>query len=205
MNESFVLSEFDRLVNSGTVIYNDKGEIIEHIDGDFKVYLTPYLNIQQANDSAEGPRGNGTDELDHKREGSDISTHGFETGGISTSYFLVANKFCRARPHLMLVTSDGYQRQYEGLNLKDIKSVWFRLSALDTEYVAFYNCGQDGGCSRLHEHLQLIPTPPNLFASFLDSEDGQPPQGLFEWFYHRLNPHDSTPERLLDIYYHLLE
>lgn len=45
MNESFVLSEFDRLVNSGTVIYNDMEEIFEHIDGDLKVYLTPYLNM----------------------------------------------------------------------------------------------------------------------------------------------------------------
>lgn len=148
---------------------------------------------------------NGTNELDHKREGSDISTHGFEIGEVSTSHLLVANKFCWARPHLMLITSDGYQRQYECLNLNDIKSVWSFLSALDTDYVAFYNCGQDGGCSRLHKHLQLIPTPSSLFASFLDSKDGQPPRVPFEWFYRRLNPHDSTPERLLDIYYHLLE
>lgn len=155
--------------------------------------------------SLKAPAINGTNELDHKREGSDISTHGFEIGEVSTSHLLVANKFCWARPHLMLITSDGYQRQYECLNLNDIKSVWSFLSALDTDYVAFYNCGQDGGCSRLHKHLQLIPTPSSLFASFLDSKDGQPPRVPFEWFYRRLNPHDSTPERLLDIYNHLLE
>ncbi|KAJ1713553.1 ATP adenylyltransferase-domain-containing protein [Aspergillus flavus] len=188
MNESFVLSEFDRLVNSGTVIYNDMEEIFEHIDGDLKFqFLLTSTLANKPTISLKAPAINGTNELDHKREGSDISTHGFKIGEISTSNLLVANK------------------QYEGLNLNDIKSVWFRLSALDTEYVAFYNCGQDGGCSRLHKHLQLIPTPPNLFASFLDSEDGQPPQVPFEWFYHCLNPHDSTPERLLDIYYHLLE
>ena len=105
----------------------------------------------------------------------------------------------------MLVTFDGYQRQYEGLGLNDIKSAWFLLSALDTDYVAFYNCGQDGGCSRLHKHLQLMPTPPKLFASFLDSKDGQPPRVPFEWFYRRLDPHGSTPQRLLEIYDHLLE
>lgn len=88
----------------------------------------------------------------------------------------------------MLITSDGYQRQYESLNLDDIKSAWFLLSALDTDYVAFYNCGQDGGCSRLHKHVQLIPTPPNLFASFLDAKDGKPSRVPFEWFYCRLNP-----------------
>ncbi|KOC12503.1 hypothetical protein AFLA70_192g002141 [Aspergillus flavus AF70] len=206
MNESFVLSEFDRLVNSGTVIYNDMEEIFEHIDGDLKFqFLLTSALANKPTISLKAPAINGTNELDHKREGSDISTHGFEIGEISTSNLLVANKFCWAEPHLMLITSDGYQRQYKGLNLDDLKSVWSFLSALDTDYVAFYNCGQDGGCSRLHKHLQLIPTPPNLFASFLDSEDGQPPQVPFEWFYHRLNPHDSTPERLLDIYYHLLE
>ena len=41
MNESFILSEFDRLVTSGTVIYNDNEEIFEHIDEDLKVLLMP--------------------------------------------------------------------------------------------------------------------------------------------------------------------
>lgn len=148
---------------------------------------------------------NAIDELSQKREGSDISTCGFEIGEINTTHVLVANKFCWVRPHLMLITSDGYQRQYESLNLDDIKSAWFLLSALDTDYVAFYNCGQDGGCSRLHKHLQLIPTPPNLFASFLDAKDGKPSRVPFEWFYCRLNPKVSTPERLLEIYNHLLK
>jgi ATP adenylyltransferase len=45
MDESFILSEFDRLVNSGTVIYSDKEELFEHIDGELKVCLTPCLNM----------------------------------------------------------------------------------------------------------------------------------------------------------------
>ncbi|GFG20370.1 5',5'''-P-1,P-4-tetraphosphate phosphorylase 2 [Aspergillus udagawae] len=185
MDESFILSEFDRLVNSGTVIYSDKEEMFEHIDGElkFQFLLTSALAKKptiQLNPSA----ANGIDELDQKREGSDISTHGFEIGEINTSHIL---------------------RQYESLNLDDIRSAWSLLSTLDTDYVAFYNCGQDGGCSRLHKHLQLIPTPPNLFASFLNSKDGEPPRVPFEWFYRRLNPNDSTPERLLEIYNHLLE
>ncbi|KAE8365715.1 hypothetical protein BDV27DRAFT_171418 [Aspergillus caelatus] len=175
MNESFILSEFDRLVSSGT----------------FQFLLTSAL-ANKPTIPLNPPAANKIDERDQKREGSDISTQGFKM-------------FCWARPHLMLVTSDGYRRQYEGLDLHDIKSVWFLLSTLDTDYVAFYNCGQDGGCSRLHKHVQLIPTPPKLFASFLDPKDSQPPRVPFEWFYRRLNPHDSTPERLLEIYNHLLE
>lgn len=37
MNESFILSEFDKLVKSGVVIYNDKQEMIEYTDGELKV------------------------------------------------------------------------------------------------------------------------------------------------------------------------
>ncbi|KAE8418063.1 ATP adenylyltransferase-domain-containing protein [Aspergillus pseudocaelatus] len=188
MNESFILSEFDRLVSSGT----------------FQFLLTSAL-ANKPTIPLNPPAANKIDGRDQKREGSDISTQGLEIGEISTSHFLVANKFCWARPHLMVVTSDGYRRQYEGLDLHDIKSVWFLLSTLDTDYVAFYNCGQDGGCSRLHKHVQLIPTPPKLFASFLDSKDSQPPRVPFECFYRRLNPHDPTPERWLEIYNHLLE
>ncbi|KAE8140458.1 ATP adenylyltransferase-domain-containing protein [Aspergillus pseudotamarii] len=206
MNESFILSEFDRLVNSGTVIYNDKEDIIEYMDGGLKFqFLLTSALANKPTIPLNPSVAHKIDERDQKRDGSDISTQGFEIGEISTSHTLVANKFCWARPHLMLLTSDGYRRQYEGLDLNDIKSVWLLLSTLDTDYVAFYNCGQDGGCSRLHKHLQLIPTPPKLFSSFLDSKDSQPPRVPFEWFYRRLNPHESTPERLLEIYNHLLE
>lgn len=149
---------------------------------------------------------NAKDESQHqRRDGSDISTVGFEIGEASSTHFLVANKFCWARPHLMLVTSDGYQRQYDALDLDDFKSAWLLLSTMDNDYVAFYNCGQDGGCSRLHKHLQLIPTPKNLFASFLDSKDNEEPKVSFEWFYRRLDPQNTTPDTILKVYNSLLE
>lgn len=43
MDELFILSEFDRIVNSGTVRYNDKEEIIEHIDGELNLCLQQRL------------------------------------------------------------------------------------------------------------------------------------------------------------------
>jgi hypothetical protein len=45
IDQSFILSEFDSLVNSGTVIFSDKEEIIEQVDGGLKVCLTPCLNM----------------------------------------------------------------------------------------------------------------------------------------------------------------
>lgn len=41
MDESFILSKFDRLVESGLVLYDEKQQIIEHIDGDLKVTPRP--------------------------------------------------------------------------------------------------------------------------------------------------------------------
>ncbi|KAJ5259571.1 hypothetical protein N7478_012552 [Penicillium angulare] len=207
MNASAILSEFDKLVNSGVVIYNDEQEIIEYTDGElkFQFCLTSALakkpTIQMS--SPESDKKN--EPQPQKIEGSDISITGFEIGEASSTHFLVANKFCWARPHLMLVTSDGYQRQYEALSLSDIKSVWHILSTMDNDYVAFYNCGQDGGCSRLHKHLQLIPTPKNIFASFLDLEDAEEPNVPFQWFYRRLDPQNTTPVTLLKVYNSLLD
>ncbi|KAJ5887933.1 hypothetical protein N7495_007974 [Penicillium taxi] len=200
INESSILSEFDKLVNSGIVQYNDQQETIDYVDGDlkFQFCLTTAL--------IKKPTLQSKSEKEHdeqRRDGSDISTVGFEIGEINGTHVLIANKFCYARPHLMLVTSDGHQRQYEALDLNDLSSAWLIISTMDRDYVGFFNCGQDGGCSRLHKHLQFIPTPQNLFASFLDSNDPEP-KVPFHWFYRRLDA-QTTPETLLKIYTELLE
>lgn len=46
MEESLILSKFDNLVQSGLVLYDDKQQIIEHIDGDLKVFITSPTTIQ---------------------------------------------------------------------------------------------------------------------------------------------------------------
>ncbi|KAB8215468.1 hypothetical protein BDV33DRAFT_227588 [Aspergillus novoparasiticus] len=178
MEESLILSKFDRLVESGLVLYDDKQQIIEHIDGDLK----PTLPTSQA-----PPKPNGDTQEPDRRDGSDISTTGFEIATTDT-HILIANKFSFSRPHLMLLTLDGHRRQYEALNETDLDGAWRILNAAETDYVAFYNCGRDGGCSRLHKHLQVMPLPANSFAAFLDSPEGRQPETRvpFEWFYRRL-------------------
>lgn len=44
MNESLILSEFDKLVNSGVVIYNDQQETRDYTDGDLKVCFSSIYN-----------------------------------------------------------------------------------------------------------------------------------------------------------------
>ncbi|KAE8152873.1 hypothetical protein BDV25DRAFT_150325 [Aspergillus avenaceus] len=202
MDESLILSKFDYLVESGHVLYDNNQQIIEHIDGDlkFQFVLTsalakkPTLTTTQPSTNTQEPP---------KREGSDISTTGFEIGTLDT-HIVIANKFCFGRPHLLLLAADGYRRQYEALDEADLASAWRILNAsVETDYVAFYNCGRDGGCSRLHKHMQVMPLPGNSFAAFLDSgsEETTVP---FHWFYRRFGGGVLTPAELLGVYRDLL-
>lgn len=141
-----------------------------------------------------------------RKDGSDIATKGFEIGQVSSTHFLIANKFCYARPHLMLVTCNGHLRQYEPLDETDLEAVRAILTSMSQDYIAFFNCGQDGGCSRLHKHMQLIPKPPHSFADFLDAEndDGKAANVPFYWFYQRLDAENDNAAELAKIYKKLL-
>ncbi|CEJ60709.1 hypothetical protein PMG11_09272 [Penicillium brasilianum] len=201
MDESFILSEFDRLQQSGLVLYDDKQRRIEYVEGGLKFQFC--LTSALAKKPTLQTPDSGTDK---RRDGSDISTVGFEISEIGNSHLLIANKFCWAKPHFLILTSDGYQRQYESLNEGDLQGIWSFLSTMSTDYVAFYNCGQDGGCSRLHKHMQLIPTPEGTFASFLDSDGKEPePPFPFQWFHHRFESEDITSQQLTGIYKKLIK
>lgn len=140
------------------------------------------------------------------RPGSDINTTGFEISAIGDSHILAVNKFCYARPHLILIAADGYRRQYEALDEADLIAAWKTLVAMDGDYIAIYNCGKDGGCSRLHKHMQLMPMPPKHFASFLDSDIGREPKLPFQWYFRRFDQSENvvTPSELLEAYSELL-
>ncbi|KAH8802469.1 hypothetical protein F5884DRAFT_802116 [Xylogone sp. PMI_703] len=207
MEESLILSKFDTLIKASLVFYDERQKTIGHIDGEleFKFILTSALAKKPTIQSLQ-PQGEKSDELhNQRRDGSDIATGDYEIGDIGSTHFVIANKFCFARPHLMLLTSDGYRRQYEPLDQSDLEATWTALTAIGKSYVAFFNCGQDAGCSRLHKHLQLMPMPVNTFAAFLDSESLKEPNVPFQWFYHRFEPEHMTTDKLIKIYMDLLQ
>ncbi|KAH8807370.1 hypothetical protein F5884DRAFT_821113 [Xylogone sp. PMI_703] len=185
MEESLILSQFDALVKSGLVQYDDQRESIEHFDGEylcllyisiFQFLLTSALTKEPTIQTSQQQIVKNGKQHYQGRDGSDINTRGFEIGNISNTHFIAANKFCFARPHLLLLTSDGYQKQYEPLRQIDLEAAWTMLTTVGKEYVVFYNGGQDGGCSRLHKHMQLMPMPEDSFTAFLDSESGKEPR-----------------------------
>jgi ATP adenylyltransferase/5',5'''-P-1,P-4-tetraphosphate phosphorylase II len=105
----------------------------------------------------------------------------------------------------MLLTSDGHQRQYEALNKDDLAAVWNVLTTMGEAYVAFFNCGRDGGCSRLHKHMQLIPKPKDSFASFLDGHVVKEPNVPLRWFYHHFGHSKPDVNDLVNVYSNLLK
>ncbi|KXH34115.1 ATP adenylyltransferase [Colletotrichum simmondsii] len=153
--------------------------------------------------------------------GGDISIAGFELttvsggGGEEATHVLAFNKFCAYRPHLLLLTADGRRRQFEGLDERDLGAAVLVLRGLNggwggkvrdvaagggggddgQEYLVIFNCGKEGGCSRLHKHMQVIPAPeaipmwPDLVDSGSETkteavgdEKQEPP---FRYFIHR--------------------
>ncbi|KAG9505035.1 hypothetical protein J7337_002001 [Fusarium musae] len=210
---SALLSTFDALSKSGLVLYDENQKIVEHTDGDLKFHfvLTKALikkpTLSTPEQSSASAFGNGVS--NQLLPGSDIDTNGFEMGkSESSTHFLVANKFCFSRPHLMMLTRDGYRRQYEPLNQIDFEATWGTLASLNnetTDYVVFFNCGKDGGCSRLHKHVQLMPLPASGFAvDFLNSDSKKEPKVPFEWFYHRFQDSATAAAKATEIYLQLL-
>ncbi|KAJ4158350.1 uncharacterized protein LMH87_008881 [Akanthomyces muscarius] len=198
MDQSFLISEFDRLVSEGLVLYDDKQTLVQQQDGGlpFQFVLTSALNKKPTAATA----GEQSKELveNKVRPGSDIDTNGYEVGEVGGSHLLVANKFCYARPHYLLLTKDGYCRQYEPLNRADLTAAWSLLCGRGADnFAIFFNCGKGAGYSRLHKHMQLMPIPVNTFASFLDSADGAEPDVPFQWFYQRCS--NSSPASADDV------
>lgn len=180
-------------------------QVFDWIPPKFQFVLTSALLKKPTISTAAEQTDKKPETQDQRRDGSDIGTVGFEIGDVGTTHFLAANKFCFARPHLMLLTSNGHQRQYEPLNELDIAATWNILNAIETDYVAFYNCGKDGGCSRLHKHMQLMPKPENSFANFLENESVKEPNVPFQWFYQRLDSNQVSSNSVYLIYQGLLE
>ncbi|KAJ5485264.1 hypothetical protein N7539_005252 [Penicillium diatomitis] len=206
MDHTFILNKFNELIQSGIVLYDEDQRIVEHVEGDLK-YQFCVTSALSRKPTFQSPQPESNEPSEKTRQpGSDISTAGFEIGPVGDAHQLVANKFCWANPHFLLVTADAGQRQYQRLHETDLHAMWSVLTTMNSDYVAFFNCGQDGGCSRMHKHMQLIPTPPGTLASFLDGDEGSSePVVPFYWFYHRFTSSDVKVEDLQEIYTRLLE
>ena len=134
--------------------------------------------------------------------GSDLSVTGRELEFLKTqSHFLAFNKFCPYRPHFLLLTKDGFRRQWEALDIDDFKAVHELHTGAKQDYSIFYNCKPEGGCSRVHKHMQAIPV--EEFDPWTNLKNGDLP---YTCYTQELDSTKSlSPESLLEMYLGLLQ
>lgn len=90
--------------------------------------------------------------------GSDINVDSLDVQTLNSTHRLVFNKFAVYRPHLMILTENGFRRQWEPLDVDDFGAVSeFMKSTADAKYLILFNGGVAAGCSRLHKHMQAMP------------------------------------------------
>lgn len=141
------------------------------------------------------------------RPGSDIDVSGFEVADLGSTHLIAFNKFAAERPHLLLLTQNGYRRQHESLDRDDFSSIWRILSSFtQRRYLILFNCGVDSGCSRLHKHMQVFPAPdPNKFPLWPDSGDPAVRASVpFKAFLYRFEGRLPSTDGLTIIYQTLL-
>ncbi|KAH8898177.1 hypothetical protein GQ53DRAFT_759460 [Thozetella sp. PMI_491] len=78
---------------------------------------------------------------------------------LSTSHYLVLNKFPVARQHFILVTK-AFREQTHVLEQGDLAATFDCINAYAAngrELFAFFNSGKESGASQPHRHIQLLP------------------------------------------------
>lgn len=123
---------------------------------------------------------------------------------VNGTHDLALNLFCVDRPQLLMVTRDSYRRQHEPLDEDDFMVMLELMRTWEGWYVIF-NCGEKGGCSRVHKHVQGLKGPPHAFEALLETERGE---GVvpFEFFLHRFDEgfKDVSVQRIIKIYEQIL-
>jgi ATP adenylyltransferase/5',5'''-P-1,P-4-tetraphosphate phosphorylase II len=115
---------------------------------------------------------------------------------------LALNLFCVERPQLLMLTVDSWRRQHEALDVDDVRAVLEVLRTWKGWYVIF-NCGEKGGCSRLHKHVQGLRGPPYAWEKFVDGGADVP----FRFFMRRVGGGfgGGEAEELVRVYGEMLE
>jgi ATP adenylyltransferase len=173
LNEISLTSQFDDFVRRQIISYAECQPLIHHQHNglSFEFTVAEALKKKPGVDagafsalqgSAVGATASQNRDTDKNRDGglrpgSDIDTTGYEIGPLGNSHFLTFNKFCIYRPQMLILTNDGFRRQFEPLDMGDLAAARYMLKTLGGNYLALYNCGFESACSRLHKHMQVIP------------------------------------------------
>ena len=120
---------------------------------------------------------------------------------LNNTHDLALNLFCVDRPQLLMLTLDSYKRQHEALNVDDLEVMLQVLRKLPQIYVIF-NCGERGGCSRVHKHLQGLKGPPHAFDYLVSAMKAPQQKVPFQYFLHHFSQgfKQTSASDILSIY-----
>lgn len=191
LTEEAILAEFDRRHANQLIFYDDEPQIQTRSIHGFQYEFAVTAAISKKpfiKDNSDEPSADSAAQRQAGYSpGSDIDVSGYELADVSKSHFVAFNKFCMYRPHLLLLTKNGYHRQYEQLDHEDIQASWQMLENLNWNYFMFFNCGKDGGCSRLHKHMQLAPFSQSRLAPWPATSDGPPCWAPYQFIFRRFD------------------
>ncbi|KAF2659405.1 hypothetical protein K491DRAFT_583047, partial [Lophiostoma macrostomum CBS 122681] len=152
VSQSKILSSFDTLVSQDKIIYDSNQTPTPYSSpSPFHALFIITSTFQQKPSKPSDSLA--AEEQEDLAPGSDINIAGLEITDVGERHVLAFNKFPSFRPHLLLLTEDGHVRQQEDLSQADVGALW------DRQWVGIFNCGKEGGCSRVHKHMQIFPLP----------------------------------------------
>ncbi|KAF2017010.1 hypothetical protein BU24DRAFT_420038 [Aaosphaeria arxii CBS 175.79] len=204
LDEDHLLQEFEAQHEAGTVVYDTAQRLIPYTSGPKKFPLLFYVTTAFSKKPQLGGSEETKEEPVYPIPGSDIDVTGYTIADID-DHVLAWNKFAMFKAHMILLTHDGYRRQHAPLELDNVRALWKVLRNLEGEHewYGFYNCGRDGGCSRLHKHMQVFPLhKKDGFRMFPDTgldEDRVP----FRYLLHRFDE-VPDPDEIFNVYVELL-
>ncbi|KAF1944211.1 hypothetical protein EJ02DRAFT_103705 [Clathrospora elynae] len=182
LSEEKLITTFDRLVSEGIIVYGPHESIkVEDEYYPIEFRICSALATKPHTVGASNPAFNQSRKWG---PGSDMfcPDERLIITQLNGTHDLALNLFCVDRPQLLLLALDSYKRQHESLDADDFAVMLEVLQRFPSFYVIF-NCGEKGGCSRVHKHLQGLLGPPHAFSRLIRKESKR--QAPFHYFVHR--------------------
>lgn len=186
LSETSLTERFDQLVAEGVIVYGPHKSVqVEAEEYPISFRICPALATKPHTVGASNPA------FDSSRKwgpGSDMfcPDERLIFTQMNGTHDLALNLFCVDRPQLLILTLDSYKRQHEALDQDDFTVMLQTLTKFPSMYTIF-NCGERGGCSRVHKHVQGLRGPPHAFQHIIDNIESQA-KVPFKFFAHHFPP-----------------
>uniref|UniRef100_A0A8H7K9X0 Ap4A phosphorylase 1/2 N-terminal domain-containing protein n=1 Tax=Bionectria ochroleuca TaxID=29856 RepID=A0A8H7K9X0_BIOOC len=162
LTEAEVVARFDQLAKAGHLFYDyafrTETAQSEKMLVEFRISKALASKPWQTTSTLDVATEPGTG----PKPGSDINVNGLGVQSLNGTHELTLNMFSSYRPHLLMLTNDGYRRQWEPLDIDDFRAATQFLSNMDQDYLVFYNCKVEGAAVGYINTCRPYPTSPSM-------------------------------------------